>query len=87
MLLYTHMDGEHYGLSLGRDLKISDGALYPALTKLEKMKLITATWEDIDPQKEGRRPRRYYRLTADGISTFERERSALWSSQGGLTHV
>jgi PadR family transcriptional regulator PadR len=27
---------------------------------------LSSRWEDIDPQVEGRPPRRYYRLTAEG---------------------
>lgn len=86
-LLYQEMDGEHYGLSIGRHLEMGNGTLYPILDKLEKMSLITGDFEDIDPVVEGRRPRRYYRLTAQGIATFEAERSKIFGGEGGKAWI
>lgn len=41
--------------------ELKEGSLYPALHRLERQKLLTATWDE----HEGRR-RKYYRLTAAG---------------------
>lgn len=57
---------EHYGLEVARTAHLKSGSLYPILARLEQYGWITGVWEDIDPQKEGRRPRRLYRLTAEG---------------------
>ena len=42
------------------------GAIYPILMRLERAAWIKSAVEDIDPEVEGRRPRRYYTLTAEG---------------------
>jgi DNA-binding PadR family transcriptional regulator len=42
------------------------GAIYPILMRLERAAWIKSEVEDIDPEVEGRRPRRYYTLTAEG---------------------
>jgi DNA-binding PadR family transcriptional regulator len=39
--------------------------LYPLLARLEDQKLVTSAWET--PEREGERPRRYYRLTGEGV--------------------
>lgn len=46
-------------------LQLKEGSLYPALYRLEQMKLVTAKWDD---QSSGRRgpKRRVYQLTAKG---------------------
>ena len=43
------------------DVQITEGALYPALHKLEAEGLLTVSVENI-----GNRPRKYYSLTKDG---------------------
>jgi PadR family transcriptional regulator len=39
--------------------------LYPLLARLEREKVVVSAWET--PQQEGQRPRKYYRLTGEGI--------------------
>jgi PadR family transcriptional regulator PadR len=56
----------HYGLEICRAIGLPGGTIYPLLARLEEAGWLTSGWEDIDPVKEGRRPRRYYRLTSDG---------------------
>lgn len=86
-LLY-HSAEQHYGLSLSKALHLGNGTLYPILDKLEDAGLLTATWEDIDPHLAGRRPRRFYSLTGEGVRTFERERTSLLVTlQGGVHHA
>lgn len=78
--LYHDHVTQHYGLSLSKTTGIGNGTLYPILDKLEDMKLIEATWEDIDPHVAGRRPRRFYTLTGVGVRRFEAERATLLPS-------
>jgi DNA-binding PadR family transcriptional regulator len=66
--------GEHYGLELCRSAELPGGTLYPILARLESAGWLTSAWEDIDEQAEGRRRRRYYRLTDSGA---ERSRQVL----------
>jgi PadR family transcriptional regulator, regulatory protein PadR len=59
--------GEHYGLEVAREAGLLSGSVYPILARLEQAGWVSSAWEDIDPVAEGRRPRRYYRLTGEGI--------------------
>lgn len=61
--------GQHYGLQLMRTTGVKAGALYPILSRLEADGLVAGEWEGIDEAAEGRRRRRYYRLTALGEQT------------------
>jgi len=52
------------------ELKLGAGKLYPLLSKLERAKLVTTTWEEVkaggsDPEAPGRR-RKWYRLSPKG---------------------
>jgi PadR family transcriptional regulator PadR len=54
-----------YGYDLMKAARLPSGTLYPLLARLEHQKLVASAWET--PQREGQRPRRYYRLTGEGI--------------------
>ena len=58
----------------GKQLELKEGSLYPALHRLERQKLLTASWSE----HEGRR-RKYYRLTAKGRKTLAAKRTE-WQS-------
>jgi PadR family transcriptional regulator PadR len=53
----------------GEALRIEEGALYPALHRLEKRGLLTAEWG----VSENNRRARFYRLTAKGRSELQAE--------------
>jgi PadR family transcriptional regulator PadR len=57
---------ELYGVEIGERATLRSGTVHPILARLEGVGWLTSRWEDIDPQAEGRPPRRYYRLTAEG---------------------
>jgi PadR family transcriptional regulator PadR len=57
----------HYGLEMAKATGLSSGTLYPVLARLEQAGWVTSTWEEVDPSRAGRPPRRYYRLTAVGV--------------------
>jgi PadR family transcriptional regulator PadR len=57
-------DARHYALELGQATGL--GTIYPLLAELEGAGWLASGWEDIDPTKEGRRPRRFYQLTTYG---------------------
>jgi PadR family transcriptional regulator PadR len=63
-----------YGLDISKEAGLKGGTLYPALARLERAGWLTSFQEDIDEAAEGRRKRRYYRLTAEGA---EKSRRAL----------
>ena len=54
-----------YGYDLMKAAGLKSGTLYPMLGRLEDEKLVTSAWET--PQQDGQRPRKYYRLTGEGI--------------------
>jgi PadR family transcriptional regulator, regulatory protein PadR len=54
-----------YGYDLMKAASLQSGTLYPLLARLEHQKLVASAWET--PQQEGQRPRKYYRLTGEGI--------------------
>jgi transcriptional regulator len=62
--------GPHHGYGVmrfiretsGEELQIEEGALYPALHRLEARRLIEAEWG----RSENQRRAKFYRLTADG---------------------
>ena len=56
-------------------LDVDEGALYPALHRLERKALLESDWGKTDP---GRRAK-FYRLTAEGDAHLERE-AARWSA-------
>lgn len=84
-VLYHDLNGQHYALSLSQATQLRNGTLFPILDKLEDMGLIAAEWEEKNPH--GRRARRFYTLTGEGIKRFEDARAKLFAPQGGsLTH-
>ena len=72
-VLAVMQEGEVYGVDLARRLTAagllaSEGTLYPVLARLRASGLVTTRWEE-SPSGP---PRRYYRLTTDGIETVDR---------------
>jgi PadR family transcriptional regulator PadR len=57
---------EHYGLEIADAAGLPGGTIYPILIRLERLGWLESRWEDIDPQAEGRPPRRYYRFSEAG---------------------
>jgi PadR family transcriptional regulator PadR len=57
---------ERYGLELSVASGLPSGTIHPILARLEKLAWLESHWEDIDPAREGRPRRRYYRLSPDG---------------------
>lgn len=63
---------EHYGLELCQAVGLPSGTIYPLLARLEEAGWLTSGWEDLNvATAEKRRPRRYYRLTSDGVEYAE----------------
>ena len=61
---------EHYGYSLRKALEeqglaVEEGTLYPLVRRLEQQGLLTSEWRE-----EGRRKKRFYRLSSDGESVL-----------------
>lgn len=54
-----------YGYDLMKAAGLQSGTLYPLLARLEDQELVASAWET--PERDGERPRKYYRLTGEGI--------------------
>jgi len=69
LAVLSRLDQEEYGYSLKRSLTeagldIDEGTLYPLLRRLEGQGLLSSQWL----LAEGR-PRRYYKISAQGLKT------------------
>jgi PadR family transcriptional regulator PadR len=60
--------GRHWGYELSRRSGVRSGVLYPILHRMVAEGWLADGWEDASETKERRPPRRYYTLTANGIS-------------------
>ncbi|MCU7726254.1 PadR family transcriptional regulator [Actinoplanes sp. KI2] len=73
---------ERYGLQISQAAGLATGTIHPILARLEGLGWLESRWEEIDPVKEGRPRRRYYRLSPDGA---EHARHALATARTPLT--
>jgi PadR family transcriptional regulator PadR len=76
-----------YGYQLLKDLgarglPTEEGTLYPILRRLEKQGLIRGEWST-----EGSRPRKYYRITAEGQETLDALFETWKSINGSLSEL
>lgn len=67
----SQLRDKHYGYSLvetlqNKGLDIDKNTLYPLLRRLEKQKILDASWDT-----ETSRPRKYYQLSPYGIKLYE----------------
>jgi PadR family transcriptional regulator, regulatory protein PadR len=74
---------DRYGLDLMRATGHPSGTLYPILVRLQRAGWVQARWEEVDPVQAGRPPRRYYRLTGDGLVSARLELATLRSQLDG----
>lgn len=65
-VLMKKVTDSHYGLEIMKETNLPSGTVYPILHRLEAAGWLSASWEDIDPEKEGRPPRKQYTVTGEG---------------------
>lgn len=90
LLLEVLSDGPSYGYEItqtvlsksGGRFELKEGSLYPALHRLEREKLLAASWQEAD----GRR-RKYYRLTAAGRKAADARKTAWRQFAAGIDGV
>lgn len=83
-VLMGNPSGEHYGMDLLRDARVSSGTLYPILRRLEKAGWLTSRWEELPEDGAGRPRRRYYQLTGAGASRADAELATMRAPTGTL---
>lgn len=78
-----------YGVRIREELEVhtgrraARGALYTTLDRLERKALVRSRTGDARSSRGGR-PRRYYRLTPEGVDALRASRAALLSLWRGL---
>lgn len=65
--LLEQPDVEHHGYAVAKRTHLTGGRVQQLLTRFEAEGWLTSRRENIDPHVEGRRPRRLYRFTEDGL--------------------
>src|SRR5208282_1546929 len=79
-ILAALWDGKRYGLEILRrlesdsDLIVSEGTVYPLLSRLKALELLQSEWVESD----GGHPRKYYALTSAGKRRV-REMAGMWT--------
>ena len=67
--LVDEPDREFYGLEMCRAVGLANGTVHPILARLIRAGWMESRFEEIDAHEHGRPPRRYYRLTRDGLQS------------------
>ena len=69
LVLLAVREGVRYGFDIIDGTGLQSGTVYPILRRLEDAGLLKSHWEkESAATREGRPPRRYYSLTADGAA-------------------
>jgi PadR family transcriptional regulator, regulatory protein PadR len=79
-VLTADPSARHYGYDLMKAAKLPSGTLYPMLARLQQDGLVDSQWEAQREDAGGRPPRRYYRLTAEGLRVARLELAQAASS-------
>lgn len=72
-VMLTDPNAPHYGYDLMKAAKLPSGTLYPMLARLQQQGLVRSEWEAQRHDAAGRPPRRYYRLTGEGLRVVRLE--------------
>ena len=92
-LLQALCSGPGYGLELiervkdrtGGQVSLHQGSIYPALRAMEREGLLESYQRSEASEVRGGRPRRYYRLTAEGRQAATRDREVFAGFIAGWT--
>ncbi len=89
LLAVLRLGPDAYGWAVAEELervvgrKVSSGALYTTLDRLERKGLLDGRVEDPRPERGGR-PRRYLEVTPDGLAALEAGREAMLALWAGI---
>jgi len=89
LLAVVHLDEDAYGTRIRETIArrtgrtVSPGAIYTALDRLERRKLVTSSLGDPTPERGGKR-KRYYRPQPAGVALLRRSQDALGRMARGL---
>ena len=89
LLALWHLKDEAYGVRIRESIEtrtgraVSPGAVYTALDRLERRRLVSSRLSDPTPQRGGKR-KRYYRLEPTGAALLRESQNALRRMASGL---
>ena len=92
LLAILQLDGQAFGTNVMSELerrverKVSRGALYVTLDRLEEKGMLTSTVGDPTPRRGGR-PKRFLEVTPEGVSALRKSRTAWMNLWDGLDSV
>ena len=92
LLAILQLDDDGYALSILRELdrragrRVSRGALYKTLERLESKGHVSWAVEETTPGRGGH-PRRRFRVTPDGVAALQNARDALFRFWRGLEGI
>ena len=92
LMAILQLKEEAYGLNIVRELgdrgsrRVSPGALYATLDRLEGKGVVTSRFGDPMPGRGGK-PRRYLTVTPEGITALQKARAAWQRLSEGLEEV
>jgi PadR family transcriptional regulator PadR len=66
LALMSDVAGKHWGYQLSKESGVRSGVMYPLLSRMLLEGWLEDGWEDADPKKKKRPPRRYYTITEEG---------------------
>ena len=71
-ILHAVATGSRFGFDVMEATGLTSGTVYPTLDRLEHLGLLRSRWEDqATAHAEGRPARRYFDLTAAGVTALE----------------
>jgi PadR family transcriptional regulator PadR len=89
LLALVHLEDDAYGARIRRVIEqrtgrtVSPGAVYTALDRLERRRLVSSWLGEPTPQRGGKR-KRYYRLESAGARVLRQSQDALGRMMRGL---
>ena len=70
-ILHAVASGQQFGFDIIEATGLTSGTVYPTLERLESQGYLRSKWEnEADAHREGRPARRYFTLTAAGVSAL-----------------
>lgn len=92
LLAVLRLDDQAYGVTVRREIEartkreVSIGAVYATLDRLEAKSYVRSRSGDPTPERGGR-SKRFFRITAQGVSAVNRTHRALLSLTEGLNLI
>lgn len=87
LALLEEPDRERYGLELSELAGLATGTIHPILARLERAGWVHSRWEIVDPKREGRPRRRYYKIDPNSIAVVRAALARKAASRSALLRL